>query len=110
MALTDTFVRNVKPTGTSVGEKYADGQGLYLHVKSPGKYWRLNYRYAGKQKTKWGRLVHNPQAHRVRGTCMRSLSSGVPGQVGVGVNIGTERTSVISGASAAGKPRIGWSC
>ena len=51
MALTDTFVKNVKPTGSKVGEKYADGQGLYLHVKGIGKYWRMSYRFAGRQKT-----------------------------------------------------------
>lgn len=51
MALTDTFVRTTKPSGKPAGDKYADGQGLYLHVKNAGKYWRLSYRYLGKQKT-----------------------------------------------------------
>ena len=51
MALTDTFVKNVKPTGFKAGEKHADGQGLYLHVKGVGKYWRMSYRFTGKQKT-----------------------------------------------------------
>jgi integrase len=51
MALTDTFVKNVKHKGSTVGEKHTDGQGLYLHVKDSGKYWRLNYRFLGKQKT-----------------------------------------------------------
>lgn len=51
MALTDTFVKNIKPSGTPAGEKHADGQGLYLHVKEAGKYWRLSYRFDGKQKT-----------------------------------------------------------
>ena len=50
MALTDTFVKNVKPAGSATGEKHADGQGLYLHVKPVGKYWRWSYRFAGKQK------------------------------------------------------------
>ena len=50
MALTDTFIKNVKPTGSTVGEKYTDGQGMYLHVKVPGKYWRMSYRFEGKQK------------------------------------------------------------
>ena len=31
MALTDTFVKNVKPAGSATGEKHADGQGLYGH-------------------------------------------------------------------------------
>lgn len=51
MALTDTFVRNIKPSGSATGEKHADGQGLYLHVKPAGKYWRMSYRFMGKQKT-----------------------------------------------------------
>lgn len=51
MALTDTFVKSTKPTGSSAGDKHTDGQGLYLHVKQAGKYWRMNYRYTGKQKT-----------------------------------------------------------
>ena len=51
MALTDTFIKNVKPTGATAGDKHGDGQGLYLHVKEAGKYWRMNYRFMGKQKT-----------------------------------------------------------
>ena len=51
MALTDTFVKNTKPKGSAAGEKYGDGLGLYLHVKEAGKYWRMSYRFTGKQKT-----------------------------------------------------------
>lgn len=51
MALTDTFVKNVKPSGSATGEKYSDGHGLYLHVKPAGRYWRMAYRFTGKQKT-----------------------------------------------------------
>ena len=51
MPLTDTFVKNVKPAGSPTGEKHTDGQGLYLHVKTAGKYWRMNYRFMDKQKT-----------------------------------------------------------
>ncbi len=50
MALTDTFVKNVKPTAATAGDKHTDGQGLYLHVKLAGKYWRMSYRFDGKQK------------------------------------------------------------
>jgi integrase len=50
MALTDTFVKNVKPTAATAGDKHTDGQGLYLHVKQAGKYWRMSYRFNGKQK------------------------------------------------------------
>ena len=51
MALTDTFVKNIKPKGGGAGEKYADGGNMYLLVSSTGKYWRMNYRFTGKQKT-----------------------------------------------------------
>lgn len=51
MALTDTFVKNVKHTGAPAGDKHTDGHGMFLLVKAAGKYWRLNYRFLGKQKT-----------------------------------------------------------
>jgi integrase len=50
MALTDTFVRQVKHSGKPTGDKYADGLALYLHVKEAGKYWRMSYRFGGKQR------------------------------------------------------------
>lgn len=52
MALTDTFVRTVKPDPAKpAGSKHSDAYGLYLHVTKAGKYWRMAYRFAGKQKT-----------------------------------------------------------
>ena len=51
MALTDTFIKNLKWAGAPAGAKHTDGLGLYLLVKATGKYWRMNYRFAGKQKT-----------------------------------------------------------
>lgn len=51
MALTDTFIRQAKHDGKPAGNKFTDGQGLFLLVKSSGKYWRLNYRFNDKQKT-----------------------------------------------------------
>jgi integrase len=51
MALTDTFVKNVKSTGKPAGDKHTDGGGMYLLVNAGGKYWRMNYRFAGKRKT-----------------------------------------------------------
>jgi integrase len=50
MALTDTFVRNAKSDKPG-GQKYADGFGMYLLVTPTGKYWRLDYRHAGKRRT-----------------------------------------------------------
>ena len=51
MALTDTFIRQVKHRGRQAGDKHADGAGLYLLVTASGKYWRLDYRHAGKRRT-----------------------------------------------------------
>jgi integrase len=52
MPLTDTTARNAKPSPDGKDIKLSDAGGLYLLVKAGGqKYWRLNYRYLGKQKT-----------------------------------------------------------
>ncbi len=49
MALTDTAIRNAKPKDRPY--KLADEKGLYLLVNSNGgKWWRLKYRFAGKEK------------------------------------------------------------
>ena len=49
MPLTDTAVRNAKPTSKPV--KMYDEAGLYLQVTpSGGKWWRFKYRYLGKEK------------------------------------------------------------
>jgi Arm DNA-binding domain len=49
MPLTDSIARNAKPTAKGV--RIFDRDGLYLEI-SPrgGKWWRLKYRYAGKEK------------------------------------------------------------
>ncbi|MBV4397950.1 integrase arm-type DNA-binding domain-containing protein [Advenella alkanexedens] len=50
MALNDVQIRAAKPTDKQY--KLTDGEGMYLLVHSNGsKYWRLNYRFGGKQKT-----------------------------------------------------------
>ncbi len=46
--LTATAVKQAKPKAKPY--KLADGGGLYLHVKTAGKYWRYKYRFAGKEK------------------------------------------------------------
>ena len=49
MPLTDIQVRNAKPK--TAPYKLADGEGMYLLVNAGGaKYWRLKYRYGGKEK------------------------------------------------------------
>jgi len=51
MALTDTFVKQVKHTGKPTGDKHTDGGGMYLLVKAAGRYWRMDYTHADKRKT-----------------------------------------------------------
>lgn len=51
MPLTHTFAKNVKHSGAPAGDKHTDGGGMYLLVNGGGKYWRMNYRFAGKRKT-----------------------------------------------------------
>jgi len=47
--LTDTAIRNAKPADKPV--RLFDGGGLYLEVApSGGKWWRLKYRFGGKEK------------------------------------------------------------
>ncbi|MBB5357737.1 hypothetical protein HDE76_000919 [Rhodanobacter sp. ANJX3] len=48
--LTDTAIRKAKPVASPL--KLTDGGGMYLLLKPDGgKYWRMNYRHGGKQKT-----------------------------------------------------------
>jgi hypothetical protein len=49
MPLTDTAVRNAKKREKPA--KLSDERGLHLLVSSVGKYWRFDYRFAGKRKT-----------------------------------------------------------
>jgi hypothetical protein len=37
VALTDTFVKNVKPSESKAGHMHTNGQGLYLLVTAAGK-------------------------------------------------------------------------
>ena len=50
MALTELAVKKAKATDKV--QKLSDGGGMYLQIQPDGaKYWRMNYRVAGKQKT-----------------------------------------------------------
>lgn len=49
MPLTDTAIRNAKPSEKPI--RLFDGGGLYIEVSpAGGKWWRLKYRFAGKEK------------------------------------------------------------
>ena len=50
MKLTDTRIRNAKPSTKAY--KLSDGGGMYLLVKPDGgRYWRMDYRFVGKRRT-----------------------------------------------------------
>ena len=51
MALSDAEVQATKVPYGKNQFKVSDGGGLYLLVKSSGRYWKLAYRFEGKQKT-----------------------------------------------------------
>lgn len=50
MALTAVAIKNAK--GVAKPYKLSDSDGLFLYVMpNGGRYWRMNYRHMGKQKT-----------------------------------------------------------
>jgi integrase len=50
MSLTPIAIRNAKPREKPY--KLTDGEGMYLLINADGsRYWRLKYRFAGKEKT-----------------------------------------------------------
>jgi len=51
MRLTDAKVRTLRLPENKKQLRHSDGSGLYLQITKTGKYWRLNYRFANKQKT-----------------------------------------------------------
>jgi len=51
MALSDAKVKAATVPEDKKQAKLADGGGLYLLIKSSGKYWRLDYRFGDKRKT-----------------------------------------------------------
>lgn len=79
MSLTETAIKSAKPAAKPY--KLFDGEGLYIEVvPAGGKWWRLKYRLAGKEK----RLslgvypeVTLLQARKARDDARRLLASGV---------------------------------
>jgi len=51
MALSDAKVKTAKVPEGKKQLKLSDAGGLHILVKESGKYWRMSYRYGGKQKT-----------------------------------------------------------
>ena len=60
MALTDVKVKTAKPKEKPY--KLADSGGMYLLINANGsKYWRMKYRFAGKEKMFL--LAYTPMFH-----------------------------------------------
>ncbi|MDR0457664.1 MAG: Arm DNA-binding domain-containing protein [Burkholderiaceae bacterium] len=75
MALTDTFVKQTKQLG-----KHFDGGGMYLHVMAAGKYWRLKYYLAGKERLLSLGVypaIKLAQARKARDTARELLAQGI---------------------------------
>ncbi|MDF0604042.1 integrase arm-type DNA-binding domain-containing protein [Neisseriaceae bacterium TC5R-5] len=52
MPLTDSAIKNAKPSIDNKPIKLTDGNSLFLWIMPNGaKYWRMSYRFEGKQKT-----------------------------------------------------------
>jgi integrase len=84
MPLTDTYLRAAK--GAEKPYKKSDGGGLFILVQPDGKrYWRMAYRYAGKQKTlALGAypLISLKEAREARDAAKKKLHQGMdPGEV-----------------------------
>lgn len=48
--LTETAIKHATFDKHGTRKKLADGGGLYLDVQKAGRYWRMKYRYGGKEK------------------------------------------------------------
>ncbi|KEZ75602.1 tyrosine-type recombinase/integrase [Salinisphaera hydrothermalis] len=79
MALTAVQVKQAKPKCKPY--KLADGAGLYLLVHpNGGKYWRLKYRYLGKEKTLAFGTAQNlslAEARDLRANAKKQLAHGI---------------------------------
>ncbi|MFX6098134.1 Arm DNA-binding domain-containing protein, partial [Acinetobacter baumannii] len=79
--LSDTAIRNAKPSPDGKDLKLSDGGGLFLLIKTAGqKYWRMNYRFLGKQKTLAVGvypLVSLKEARELREAAKRKLLQGI---------------------------------
>jgi len=80
MALTDVKARTARLPEGKKQVRLSDGGGLYLQVNDAGKYWRMNYRFAGKQKTLSLGVypsISLKQARVARDSAKRLLTKGV---------------------------------
>lgn len=81
MPLTDVGVKNAKPRDDGKVITFPDGNSLYLWVMGNGaKYWRMTYRFGGKQKTLALGVYPDTslrQAREKRDEARKALSEGI---------------------------------
>ncbi|MDX8383985.1 MAG: integrase arm-type DNA-binding domain-containing protein, partial [Ghiorsea sp.] len=80
MALSDAKVKAAKVPAGKSQDKLPDGCGMYLLVKPSGKYWRMDYRFAGKRPTLAIGVypeVSLKQARKKRETAREQLSNNI---------------------------------
>jgi hypothetical protein len=98
MPLSDSVIRQAKPAVKA--RKLFDGRGLYLIVTSAGgKWWRLKYRFAGKEKLMSLGVypeVGLKEARERREAARKALAAGI--------DPGAERKAAKAAAIAAERP------
>lgn len=118
MALTDTAAKNAKADPAKpAGAKLTDGQGLYLLVKSAGKYWRFDYRFADKRKTLALGIypaVTLADARKARDTARALLAQGIDPAAQKRMDRATTKTAAANTFEATAREfhamqRQGWS-
>ena len=67
--LNDAKIKNIELPDGKKQLKLADGRGLYLLLLKSGKYWRMNYRFFGKQKTVSFGTYPTTSLKEARGKC-----------------------------------------
>jgi integrase len=81
--LAEMKIRAAKVPNGKKQIKLTDGGGLYLLVKPAGKYWRFDYRYAGKRKTLALGIypdVKTKRARQLRDEAREQLANGIDPQ------------------------------
>lgn len=81
--LAEMKIRAAKVPNGKKQVKLTDGGGLYLLVKPAGKYWRFDYRFAGKRKTMaLGKYpdIKTKRARQLRDEVREQLANGIDPQ------------------------------
>jgi len=105
MALSDAEIQATKVPYGKNQFKVSDGAGLYLLVKSSGRYWKLAYRFEGKQKTlAFGvyPAVSIEQAREKRDRAKLLLAENIdPGEIRKQERMGQREASAVNHTPAA---------